>query len=333
MPEVSIEQAKDFFNNINENDNIIIIHHDDLDGFCSGILFYDYCIKKQAKIKTIAFEISADQDIIIKQLKKANKIIICDLAPNTINKILETIKKKEVFYTDHHPKDYPVPDKIIEYRTKDSYIPSSRTAYEIVDGKQWISIAGTIGDMGHLYPENKEFLEEFFNKHKIEQNEFLEKIVSTIHRFLIYFHKKKKKAFSNLQKIEDYNEIKKFKRYARIVDREIQKHLYEYKTKKERIGEVNFYLFSSEYPIKSLISSELSFLYKDEIIVFGLIDNDRIQLSARTSNKEADMSELLKTGIKDLKNASAGGHRPAAGGCIQAQDLEKFKENLKKYKY
>jgi single-stranded DNA-specific DHH superfamily exonuclease len=333
MPEVLIEEAKGFFDKINESDDVVVIHHDDVDGFCSGILFYDYCLKKGARVKSIPFEISSDQEITIKQLKKANKVVICDLAPNTIIKILNAIGKKEVFYTDHHPKDMKIPESVLEYRTAEFYIPSSRTAYEIVGGKKWISIAGVIGDMGHLYNENKDYLEDFFKEHKINLKDFLEKIVFIIHRFLIYFHKKKKKAFIRLQKINDFNDIKKLKRYSRIVQREIEKHINDYKTKKEEIGIISFYLFSCVYPIKSLVSSELSFLYKDDLIVFGVLDGERILLSARTQNQEANMSELLKFGIRGLKNAGAGGHRPAAGGCIEAKDLETFKDNLKDYKF
>lgn len=333
MPEITKKEAKEFFDRIDSNDKITIIHHDDLDGFCSGILFYDYCVKKKAKTKTIAFEISTNQDKVIKQLKKQNKIIICDLAPNTINKILDSIKDKDVFYTDHHPKDSEVPREIVEYRTKEFYIPSSRTAYELVGGKQWVSVAGTLGDMGHLYKENREFLDDFFNEQKINLKSFLEKVVFIIHRFLIYFHMKKKKAFFMLQKIYDYNKIKKFKRYSRIVEREIQKHICNYKINKEKIGLISFYLFSSVYPIKSIVSSELSFLYENDLIVFGAMNDEKIHLSARTKNKKVDMSELLRFGIKNLKKASAGGHRPAAGGCIQKKDLEIFKKNLKRYKF
>ena len=35
--------------------------------------------------------------------------------------------------------------------------------------------------------------------------------------------------------------------------------------------------------------------------------------------------------MKNIKNSQAGGHIPASGGNIQAEDLEKFKENLKRY--
>ena len=42
------------------------------------------------------------------------------------------------------------------------------------------------------------------------------------------------------------------------------------------------------------------------------------------------MANLLNSGIKDLEG-SAGGHKAAAGGKINSEDLQKFKENLREY--
>jgi len=51
-----------------------------------------------------------------------------------------------------------------------------------------------------------------------------------------------------------------------------------------------------------------------------------------TSTKKIDMAQLLKIGIKNLKNASAGGHIPAAGATIQSKDINQFKRNIKNNK-
>ena len=58
MPSISFIQAKEFLDNITDRDNIAIIHHDDGDGFCSGILFYDWCKKKGAKVENFVFLIN-----------------------------------------------------------------------------------------------------------------------------------------------------------------------------------------------------------------------------------------------------------------------------------
>ena len=113
---------------------------------------------------------------------------------------------------------------------------------------------------------------------------------------------------------------------------EIERAIEESAKQKEKIGVVSFYFLKLKYPIKSVIAGELSFRNKEEIIVLAVGEKDKVTLSARTQNKEADMSTLLKTATEGFEDSGAGGHKPASGGHIQKKDLEKFKENLKRYK-
>ena len=57
MPKINFNQAKEFLNNITSEDKVAVVHHDDGDGFCSGILLYDWCKKKEAEVKTFTFSI------------------------------------------------------------------------------------------------------------------------------------------------------------------------------------------------------------------------------------------------------------------------------------
>jgi len=50
MPEITFQQAKEFLNNITRKDKVAVIHHDDGDGFCAGILYYDWCKLKKPKL-------------------------------------------------------------------------------------------------------------------------------------------------------------------------------------------------------------------------------------------------------------------------------------------
>jgi len=54
-------------------------------------------------------------------------------------------------------------------------------------------------------------------------------------------------------------------------------------------------------------------------------------LSARDNQQKVNVLEILKAGMKDLKDANGGGHIFAAGAKIRSTDLEKFKENVKNY--
>ncbi len=332
MPSVTKEQAKEFLNKISSKDNVLIIHHDDLDGFSSGVLFREFVENKGAEVKNVIFTIGSSQENVIKQTKKSNKILIADLGPGTIPKILEAIKHKQVFYTDHHQIEKPIPKEILELRTiKEGYVPSSRTVYELCAGKEWLAIAGTLSDAGHLHDANKEFIKNFLEKNKITQKKYLEQVVFTINKMLVYFNQRPKKALYKLLKLKQYTDAKALKKFARPIEKEIQKYIKGYKDNHEQIGKIKFYYFDPKYPIKSTVTSQLGFMNKNDQFIFATPDKDMIRLSARSQNKNANMITALKTGIKGLENATCGGHIPAAGGQIDKKDLKQFRENLKNY--
>jgi hypothetical protein len=154
MPKVTLSQAREFLNNILQKDKIAIIHHDDTDGFASGILLYDWCKEKGANVNHFCFSVSDNQQKIIKQLKTFNKILITDLAPKLISEILDYIQDKEVLYIDHHLKDFEISHSVLEYRTE-SRVSASKSVYSMIGGKKWLEIVCELADVGYSYPENK----------------------------------------------------------------------------------------------------------------------------------------------------------------------------------
>ena len=330
MPEITFQQAKEFLNNITSEDKIAIIHHDDGDGFCSGILYYDWCKNKNAEVEHFTY-IIGKSSLEKFNLEKFNKIIVSDLAPDFMAEEFEHIKEKEVLYADHHPRDTPVPKEILELVTKNQgYIPSSRTAGELTNLKPWLSLAGTITDAGELYPENQKFINDNLKQSNMTLDEFKQNVSSIITNFLIYFDKDIDKAFKTLKEINSIEEIKTLKKYSEPIENEIQKFIEEYEAKKTRLGDINFYYFKPHFSIKSIISGIISREDNDEIYIFASPKNetDKITLSARNTSQRRNMSQLLKAGIENLENANAGGHHAASGGIIQTKDLEKFKQNI-----
>ena len=162
--------------------------------------------------------------------------------------------------------------------------------------------------------------------------QFNKQIMYKITRTIDYFHKKPYKAFKILQSINSLKDLNKLNKYDRIVGKEIKKLTKQYKTKKQKIGKINFYYFKPKYPIKSSIINEISYAHSKQTYIFATptaSNKKTISISARNQTKKIDMAQLLKAGIKNLKNANAGGHIPAAGATIQSKDLNQFKQNLK----
>lgn len=332
MVAITFQEARNFLNNINSKDKVAIVHHDDGDGFCSGILYYDWCKNKGTTPAHFAYSRgrSKFKDY---HLEKFNKIIITDVAPALISQELYDIKDKKVLYSDHHPEDGSIPKEILEFRIiGQGYIPSSRTAYELTKIKKWLGMVGAISDAADLYQENSEFIDKFLKKENITLPEFKQNITSKITNFLIYFNKNPDQAFIPLSKMSSMKEVSKLKKYSEPIEKEIERYVKEYEFKKEKLGDLDFYHFSPKYSIKGAVIHIITEKYPSEIQIFASPkQNGTTTFSARDQLEKRKANIILKAGIRGLKNATAGGHNRAAGGMIQTKDLEKFKRNIREY--
>lgn len=331
MPEITFQETKDFLNSITSEDKVAIVHHDDGDGFCSGILYYDWCKDKKAEVEQFTYSIRKSK---IKNfdLEKFNKVIVCDLASGFIAEELYQIKEKEILYTDHHPRESPLPEKVLELVTiTQGYLPSSRTAGELTGLKPWLSLIGTINDSGELYPENQDFIDKNLKQINMTLDEFKENISSKMTNFLVYFHKDFDKAFEILQEVDTVEEISKLKKYSDPVEDEVQKFVEQYEDKKEKLGDVNFYYFEPTLPIKAPICGIIGHRDTNQVYIFATPKSDgkHITLSARSAPKKMNVCKLLKAGVMNLEESAAGGHDSAAGGIILAKDVEKFKTQIR----
>ena len=330
MTSITFDQAKEFLDNITDKDNIAIIHHDDLDGFASGIIFCDWCKQKGAEIENFIFKFGGWNKET--NLEKFNKIIITDIAPNGISE-LSFPKDKEIFYTDHHPKDSPIPKEMLELRLE-GYLPSSRIAGRLTKLKPWLALAGTIADAGDLYPENEKYLKENLEKYNSTLEEYSEKIVQVISNTLVFFDRDLQKAFEIIKEINSIEEIIKLKKYSDKVEEEIEEQLKNIENNSEKIKNLHIIIVNPKYPIRGILINKVSRTNPKKIFIFLSPKKENPELlgiSSRHQSDKADLPSLLKAGIKGLENANAGGHKRAAGGQIQTKDLEKFKENLKNF--
>ncbi len=333
MPEINQAKAREFLSEISEKDNVAIIHHDDGDGFCSGILFYDHCIKRGAKAKAFTYSLSKTS-LEELPLKEFNKIIITDVSTKAIQEEIKSLKDKTVFVTDHHPK-FQLPEKVLSLLTvEQGYIPSSRTAYELVKGKRILSLIGTIADSADLYKENDLFIEESLKELGLNLEEFKTKCSHIFADTIIYFAKTPDKIFSILKEIKSPEEIKSLEKYAGEVEEEIEKYVKEYETKKEKIGYVSIYYLKPEFDVKGVVTSILGRTHPKEAIIAiseKSSNKELIGISARHQDDNANLPKLLEAATKNLPDASSGGHLRASGGQIRTKDLEKFKQNIRDY--
>ena len=332
MPQITQDQAKKFLNKI--KDKVAIIHHDDLDGFASGILLYDFCKNKNAEPKSFPMILTEDAlKKILKKLKTFDTILIADIPPYFISKNFEKLKDKKILYIDHHQKDTEISDFIQELRApSDKYIPASRTCQELTNEKQWLGVAGTVADIGYKYPENDEYINTFLKQNNLSLKQFEKQIVHPITALLIYFSENLPKAFEILKEIDNPSEIKEIKKYADTVETEIQTKIKEFETAREKIGETYFYYIKSKFKIKTIVATNIGLKHPEKITIFATPENNQtINLSFRNQSEKMDMNKMASETTRNLENANGGGHKRAAGGTIQTKDLNKFKQNIRDY--
>ena len=333
MNDIVRKQAEEFIANINSEDNVALITDHDPDGFTSGTLFYDYCLKKQARVTQFTFSrnISTIDSF---QLEEFNKIITTDLPSSTVCPILDKYKEKDILFMDHHPSDMDLPKSLIEYRTMyRGYIPSARSADELCGGKRWLSLVGVIIDAGFMYEENDEFIKTALDELKMTRKEFEKNVCFIISNAITFLNNDPNKAFDLVQKISNYKDLDEIKKYSKPIEDEVKRIENEYESNKENIEGVTFFYFEPKYSVKGIIVNKTALKEEnhDKIFIFASPNSKgKVTFSARSQGGKVNMADLLLGGIGDLEG-KAGGHFNASGGAVPKEDLQKFKENLRKY--
>ncbi|GAH32221.1 unnamed protein product, partial [marine sediment metagenome] len=91
-------------------------------------------------------------------------------------------------------------------------------------------------------------------------------------------------------------------------------------------GKMLFFQYGGDLSMSSDLANELGYFFPDKTIVVVYIKGVKANISIRGKKSR----DILLEAIKDLKEVSGGGHETAVGGQIRFEDLEKFRENLKK---
>ncbi len=328
------ENAKRFLNDIKQGDNVLLVHHDDLDGFASGILLYNFCLKKEAKVSHVTQGHGDNFDFEL--FKDSNKIIFCDLSKKSISDILDKclLFENKILYIDHHQFDGELDERIIGcYVADGKYFPASRIVDELIGEDSWWGIVGTLSDVGYKYSENNEYINSFLDDKIFDLDWFLINVVYVLSDVINYFHKEKDKAFDILFSIDRYDDLSSARGYSEEIRRELEKQRELYKTKAEKLGVINYFHFESRFPIKGYLLNDLSMKYTNKIFIFvSSKDNGKLSVSARLQDDSFDMPKLLKFALSECTDAKSGGHKRAAGAQFKKEDLEKFKEKLRSWK-
>lgn len=335
---IKFNQAREFLEEVNEKDSVMIFTHKDLDGFASGILLKKFCEKKGAKVdvRIIDYGTSKISDT---NLKDYNKILLADLALGMVWEDLSKLKDKQILYTDHHPeeKDKPTPQFVLELRLNDEgYIPSSRTCFELTEKEnielKWLSVTGVLSDMGQLHKINDGFLSDFYKENKTnynKMNDFTQKIND-----IIIFFSASIESFDKIAKMKNASDVLEAKEFYEPVEKEFLRLEREYEKSKQDFGNISYFYLESKYKmLKSPFVTGFSNRDPKKVFIFATPKSGSlISISGRNQSREYDVPKLMQNCLAGLKDGFAGGHKAAAGGQVDRSGLEEFNKRLSKIK-
>lgn len=346
-----LDKFKEFINRISPSDRVAVIFHNDCDGICSGFIASESLTKlgHAPKLVLATSAASALSMRLVKKLQRERitKTISLDLALDQVSEVVAEIASfSDLLIIDHHPlyKDIQT-EKVTTIKSNPHlkikrYFPASIMAFnlfsELVNIKNldWVAACGIIGDSGYL--QSKQFVNRVMRKYNIHPAQDL--FSTDLGRSAAYIGAaaditpdKISSALKTLKKVKSPKELVKssLEKTFKKVEREIQHQMDLFEKNSETkddtiLGEIN-----SRFKVKSVIVTRLSMSkYPNKTVIILQKSGKFYLISARRQDKKVAVNDLLERAVKGLKDAGAGGHKPAAGGFIRLEDLDAFKERV-----
>lgn len=139
-----------------------------------------------------------------------------------------------------------------------------------------------------------------------------------------------KKMREVLGTLENYQDARIVENPFPQVQREVEQTIRTYKEHAiidEKLM-IIWLTLDTDYKIGSWITSIIS-NDRPEMLYLTLRHGDTfVSVNARCQSQRVDCGAIMQAATRDLKDANGGGHPPAAGGRIRADDLDTFKKNV-----
>jgi len=357
------KQVKEIKEHLNKAQNPLFFFDNDPDGLCSFLLLQRYIRRgKGVPIKSFP-ELTVDYFRKINELN-ADYVFILD-KPVVSEEFFKKIEQVNIptVWIDHHfidKKDIP---KFVNYynpffnRPKTTE-PVTALCYQISKKKEdlWLAIIGCISDkfIPDFYSEFEKDYPDFTIKRKNAfcQNSSSIKCQISCSAFDIFYKSqigKIARIFSFALKDKTTNVISMLKFLMKVktpydvleetnknytmhyrfkqIDPKYQKLLKKAIAIEKKSEKILFFQYGGDLSISSDLSNELSYLFPKKIIVVIYITGIKANISVRGKK----VREITLKAIRDLDDATGGGHENAVGAQIKVEDLEKFRKNMVKY--
>ncbi len=358
------KQAIDFIKNC--KGKTIVIYDSDGDGIGAAVILAKTLKRLFRKLpKAIAnhhdlFNITVKNNYGVISKQKANRIIIVDISVDENPEyVLKLAKKHKVLIIDHHQihKNLNKFKNIIHVnpffwksKIRPSKYASSKIVFDIcskttnIEDLDWLAGLGIINDcVGAAW---KEFLDKIYKKYPSLKGKNLysfDNKLGYINHLITsgYYHSGVKGGeigYETYLKSESPLDIiklktasaRKLRKMYDEVEGEIQDTIKNWRKKAKIIENKKLIILelNTKFSIKSPISTKISMIVPNYTVIVARKRDNKTHISFRRNDGKINCSELAIMTTKNLKNASGGGHIPAAGAVIMTKDWNKFKDNV-----
>ena len=334
------EQKSRFIDFLRSGNSFSIFYHTDGDGVTSAAILAK-AINAMGK-DVYAYRPTNYEDFENLDLSEFNNnIIICDMFVK--ERDLKRFKKYNLCIIDHH--ELINPGEIVYINPKmwgdDKYTPCSLLMYRLLreycDDSLWIAAIGVVSDSGGR--DNPEFIKEAAKRYdiKLKEDVFLYDndfgcASSTISAMQIHAGRNGlEDVLDNLLVANSIEELINNPRLKKIRI-EIARHFKDITEKFEKEAETSdqfIYFFEINGPKSRYSTSVATALshtpkYYDKVIVFiRKIGGNNVRFNIRTNDKRIKLPAIFREIFKTIEG-EGGGHDPAAGCTVKAEDKDRF---------
>ena len=338
------KQIQEIRQHLNKAQNPLFFFDNDADGLSSFLLLQRYIERgKGVAIKSFPF-LNTTYTRKIYELNPDYIFVLDkpDIEPGFFKEVWE--KNLPLVWIDHHdvtpkilPDNYYNPIK----SETSSNEPVSYWCYKISEKKQdiWISIIGCIGDsfLPEFYEEFKKKYPDLAGNCKSAFEILYTTEIGKISRMLSFGLKDRTtnviRMIKFLIKVKSPYEILKespetkllFKRFSQV-NAKYQALLNKAKNLASN-SKLLYFQYGGDLSLSADISNELSYKFPDKVICVAYLKGTKANVSLRGKQ---NIRKITLEAIKNIDQATGGGHEQATGASIPIEELPKFKENLLK---
>ncbi|MFQ5620473.1 MAG: DHH family phosphoesterase [Candidatus Nanoarchaeia archaeon] len=346
IPEKALKIIRDELENCS---NPLFFFHDDPDGTSAYIQFYR--VKKEGYCNMVKML----PKMTVNHLRWVNdfgsdKVFVFDVAMMD----QEFVDKcpAPIVWLDHHDVQEISGVTYINAKNYGETTPPSVMAYQAFEKDLWLACVGAIGDwywtdlLYELKSKEPQLLDIDLDavKWKPEEVMFGTRLGTLVNVLSFNLKGTSKDALQSIKvftRIESPYEIldqataqgkflwKKYLKVKKGYDEEKAKALKSYK--KDDPFFVHTYM-TRDYSVTKDLANELSYLYKDKVIILARERNGGMVMSLRSSREGPALNEALEKVLGQFADSHGGGHEHACGAAVKAEDfsdfLRVFKEEL-----